>query len=247
MKSSNQTEEIVTNQFSNQVELYSQHDEKVDSPVLPFLKKTLPKFKTGQSIKIGEFGGGGGDLLRAINNLTKRTLTLHNIELVGAYKNHQADKSIKFVKQSLLDSDIADNTYDIVIVRNVIHHLINPWHFQTRMNQSHAIHELVRVTKPGGYILIDEQVNNSKIACMLYFYLSWIATKMKLNIPAFQITESTIVGYLQRQELQAIASTVVPRKFWEANTFFRWEPQLHWKLTGLMNDTGSAFIAMKKP
>jgi 2-polyprenyl-3-methyl-5-hydroxy-6-metoxy-1,4-benzoquinol methylase len=243
-----QATDIVVRQFEDQVDLYSQHETEVSSQVLPFLKKQLPKYsKAAKTVKICEFGGGGGDLLKAIKKMSKRKLVLHNAELVREYKKHQADKSIKFLHKSVLESDIPNNTYDVVIVRNVIHHLVNTSLSKTRENQRHAIAELIRITKPGGYILIDEQVNYSAIACSIFFHLSWLATKLKLSVKSFQITPNTIVGYLTRNELIAFCDQLIPKKEWSANSFIRWVPELHWRLTMLMNNTGSAFIAMKKP
>jgi 2-polyprenyl-3-methyl-5-hydroxy-6-metoxy-1,4-benzoquinol methylase len=243
-----QMTDTVIKQFEDQVDLYSQHEVRVESQTLPFLKKYFPIFKKRQpTLTICEFGGGGGDLLKAIEGLTKRRLSLINSELVQEYKKHQATKQIKFLQRSILDSQFADNSFDIVVVRNVIHHLVNTSLPKTRDNQRHAIRELVRVTKPGGLILIDEQVNYSALACTLFFGLSWLATKLKLNIPAFEVTENTVVGYLTRAELQKFCRQVLPGKYWLANSFKRWPPALHWRLTGLMQNTGSAFIAMRKP
>lgn len=240
--------DTVTKQFTDQVDMYSQHEVKVDSQILPFLKKELPRLKKNQpTISICEFGGGGGDLLNSVKNQTKRSLTLMNAELVEEYEKHQAIKQIKFAKKSILNSGYKDNSFDIVMVRNVIHHLVNTSLPKTRENQRHAIRELVRVTKPGGFILIDEQVNYSALSCTLFFGLSWLATKIGLNIPAFEITPNTVVGYLTRQELQNFCKKTLSKKNWLADSFVRWPPAWHWKLTGLMENTGSAFIAMQKP
>jgi len=240
--------EIVTRQFEDQVELYSHNNTDAQSEIVSFLKKKLKTFQKNTSpLKICEFGGGGGDLLATIERSTQRKLELYNSELVQEYKKHQAHKHIHFLNKSLLDSKMKDNTFDIVMVRNVIHHLVNTSLQETRKNQQHAICELVRITKPGGLILIDEQVNNSSLACTLFFRLSWVATKLKIRFDAFQVTPNTIVGYLMRNELIAYCDSCIPQKKWLENSFFRWAPQLHWKLTMLMNDTGAAFIAMKKP
>lgn len=243
-----QMTDTVIKQFSEQVDMYSQHENEVDSQVIPFLRRKFPNFKKGQpTLSICEFGGGGGDLLNSVDKISKRKLRLVNAELVKAYEDHQAIKKIEFTEKSILDSGFPDNSFDIVMVRNVIHHLVNTSLPKTRQNQRHAIKELIRVTKPGGYILIDEQVNYSAIACTLFFGMSWLATKLKINIPAFEITENTVVGYLTRRELQQFCRNLIPMKYWKQDTFRRWPPAFHWKLTGLMNNTGSAFIAMEKP
>jgi SAM-dependent methyltransferase len=250
MKRSKPTQmtDTVVRQFTDQVELYSHHEIPVASLIVSFLKKYLARFHPKTKVlKLGEFGGGGGDLLATIEQLSSRRLHMTNAELVKAYQKHQANKRIVFLERSVLDSKFADNTFDIVMVRNVIHHLVHTSLAKTRENQRHAIRELVRITKPGGLILIDEQINYSPISCTLFFYLSWLATKLKLNIPAFEITENTVVGYLTRRELANFCKHIVPPAYWVAYQFHHWPPSRLWRLTGLMEMTGSAFIAMRKP
>lgn len=247
-RKSDQAAEIVISQFENQLDLYSEHTSVDISQVVPFLKTYFTKHKSAKTIKICEFGGGGGNLLKAIKQSLKHSkLELHNVELVGMYKKAQVSKDIHFTQGSVLNPEFDDATFDVVIVRNVLHHLIAPALRVTRDNQQQALDELSRITKKGGLVLIEEQVNNNPLACSIFFYASWLATKLKLNIKSFQITPSTIVGYMTQSELRKICRKVIPTKFWLENTFTHWPPELHWRLTMLMNQTGSAFIAMKKP
>lgn len=241
-----QTADVVIRQFESQVDLYSKHDEKVNSPIVPFFAKNVSKIKHNP-IRICEFGGGGGDLLRAVKEVTKRKLNLTNAELVSAYADHQADKSIRFEEKSILDSGYSDNRFDVVMVRNVIHHLVGTTLSQTRQNQRLAINELMRATRPGGFVLIDEQVNCSALACTVFYFLSKIASAFGISIEAYQVTPNTVVGYLTRRELQSFVAQVLPQSKWCADTFSRWTPAWQWKLTMLMNETGTAFLALQKP
>jgi SAM-dependent methyltransferase len=238
----------VIRQFEEQIDVYSHRESEVNSQVIPFLKKELPGFKKDQAqLTLCEFGGAGGDLLDSVDKISTRELILTNAELVKEYAKHQASKKINFLERSILDSGFPDNSFDIVIVRSVLHHLVSRSLSQTRDNQRHAIRELVRVTKPGGLILIDEQINYSPIACIIFFYGSLLATKLKINIPAYQITENTVVGYLTRKRLQMFCKQVVSADNWKQDAYRRWPVGLRWKVTGLMNNTGEAFIAMQKP
>lgn len=246
-RTTDQAADIVISQFEHQLDLYSEHSSVEISKVVPFLSKYLKKNPPKKTFKICEFGGGGGNLLQAIQKKSKAKLELHNVELVEMYGKVQVMKSIHFSQGSVLDPQFNDETFDVVIVRNVLHHLVSPSLTITRKNQQQAIRQLDRVTKPGGLILVEEQVNNNSLACSTFFHLSWLATKLKLNIKAFQITPSTIVGYMSRKQLKQICANVVPANYWLEDEYQHWPPELHWKMTGLMNDTGSAFIAMQKP
>ena len=95
--------------------------------------------------------------------------------------------------------------------------------------------------------MIDEQINYSAFACIVFFYGSLLATKLRINIPAYQITEHTVVGYLTRKRLHLFCEQVLPADTWKQDAYRRWPVGLRWKLTGLMHNTGEAFIAMQKP
>jgi SAM-dependent methyltransferase len=129
---------------------------------------------------------------------------LHNAELVESYRERQVNKRIVFVNASILNSGFEDGRFDIIALRHVIHHLVGNDLAQTRRNQEAAIRELFRILRPGGLLLIEEQVNNSELACRLVFFLSNLASKLKLRVPFFEVTPNTIVGFLTRRRLEAV-------------------------------------------
>lgn len=72
----------------------------------------------------------------------------------------------------------------------------------TRDNQMDAIQELIRVTKLGGLIIIEEQVNYSWTATIIFYYASKLAMKLNIRIDKMQITPNTVVGDLTLKKLQ---------------------------------------------
>lgn len=241
-----QKSEIVIKQFEDQIEDYTENALVEFSAVVPFLRKWTKKIKSPKNYSICEFGGGGGNLLQAIAQEIKIPAKLTNVELVGKYKKFQVDKQITFIKGSVLDSGFETNSYDVVIVRNVIHHLVADDLATTRANQMDAIRELIRVTKPGGLIIIEEQINNNLFSCLLFYYASRLATKLNIRIDRLQITPNTIVGYLTRQKLQWMCERHMDRAQWIEDSFEQWHLPWYWQITGLMQNTGEAFIVMQK-
>ncbi|MEA3335659.1 MAG: class I SAM-dependent methyltransferase [Chloroflexota bacterium] len=250
-----QEEKLVTKQFEDQLELYTSEStpEKSVVPFLvtPFFFRWLEReheaLQKQYPLTICEFGGGGGYQLKMIGDVAGQRATLYNAELVGRYAGHQASETVRFVQGSILASGFADSAFDVVIARNVLHHLIGASLAQTRHNQQHALEELFRVTRPGGLILIQEQVNQSPMACNALYHLSQTASNMDLRIESFEVTPNTIVAYMTRAQLQAFCRQVIPESHWLADQYQRRDVALRWKLTLLMSNNGDALIAMKKP
>lgn len=241
-----QRSDLVVKQFEDQINDYTEDSLVEYSAVTPFLASWVKKNKP-KSLDICEFGGGGGNLLEDISKHIKIPLKLTNAELVAKYKLAQANKMIRFVHASVLDSKFQSDTYDVTIVRNVLHHLVAYSHRQTRDNQMDGIRELIRVTKRGGLIVIEEQTNNNLFSCLAFFYLSQLASTLKIRIDRFQITPNTIVGYMKRSKLQWMCERHMPRKNWIKDSYEKWSLPWYWRVTGLMEDTGESFIVMRKP
>jgi len=244
MTKHNQKTNLVNQQFSHQIKEYTIDSTAKLSPIIPELLDWLKKQpQTPEPLKICEFGGGGGTLLNEIQKQTNHTLKLTNAELVKSFQPHQASNQINFVQTSILDSNFPNNHFDVILLRNVLHHLIGDNLKQTRTNQQKAIKELARIVKPNGIILLEEQTNQSKFSCTAIYFLSKLACKLKLNIKKFQVTPHTLVGYLTHQQLEKIVQTnlkIIDKKY------SRWNMELKWKLILLLHNTGTSIFILKK-
>lgn len=250
-----QQQDKVIRQFEDQIDLYTDlagpESSVVPFLVTPYLFNWLKEHEAFLAertpLKICEFGGGGGIVLQMIAEELGGQPLLVNAELVGQYGQRQISDSIRFVQTTILQAGLASDTFDVVIARNVLHHLIGANLRQTRQNQGHVFAELLRVAKPGGLILIQEQVNQRPWACTLLYHLSRLASRLKLRIESFEVTPNTVIAYMTRSQLEALAEASLPRAHWQASQYTRRSMPLRWRLTVLMSNNGDTLLALRKP
>jgi hypothetical protein len=105
---------------------------------------------------------------------------------------------------------------------------------------------MARVTRRGGWVLLEEHVNPSEFACDLLYRLSTLATKIKLSIPAFEVTPYTIVAFLTPQRLLHIAKVATSGKLEQHGAEVRPVPMpIQWRVTGLRRGSGNLFAAFR--
>jgi len=76
-----------------------------------------------------------------------------------AIETYASKENISFFHADVTNLvDINDNTYDVVIVQFVLHHLAAIKYYDTVENVRKAVHECMRVLKPKGKLLIIESV-----------------------------------------------------------------------------------------
>ena len=251
MGQTDQQEHLVTRQFEEQLELYTYGPATRVSQALPFLVEWVRSHEDALQgrgpLKVCEFGGGGGVLLEEIHKALGERVSLYNAELVEQYRSLQILPTIHFVRTSILDSGFDRGCFDVAIARHVLHHLVGKSLRQTRLNQRRAVLELFRVVRPGGLVLIEELVAQPPLACKTIYYLSRTSSQLGIRCDHFQITPYTVIALLTRKQLIALCEKFVPSTQWIANAYAHRKLPLRWKVTLLMNNTGNAFIAMRRP
>lgn len=250
-----QQQHKVIKQFEDQIDLYTDLA-KPESSTVPFLVtpflldwlKNNPAFLAQRvPLKICEFGGGGGIILDLLQKQLNHPVFLVNAELVHGYGERQIAPNILFVQTSILEAGLADNIFDVVMARNVLHHLIGDSLQQSRRNQQFVFEELLRVTKPGGLIVIQEQVNQRGWAANLIYYMSRFASLLKLDIESFEITPNTVIAYMTHEQLGEYMAAKIPHKQWLVNAYTRRPMPLRWRLTVLMSNNGDVLMVAQKP
>lgn len=194
--------------FREQLEYYSRRDQSArQSPIISlFLEWTRKKSAKGRSapggkkLKIAEFGGAAGQLLAQINRSYPQS-SLTNIEIIDQYRTRQVSPKITFIHGSILNNNLTTKSFDALIIRDVLHHLVGKNYQETLSNQKRALKELWRLLKPGGAIFIEELVDESIFAARLVYILSKLNSHLGFNWPALEINAKSIVAFLTPPKL----------------------------------------------
>lgn len=197
--------------FREQLGRYSRKDQAVNSPIIPLFQNWIKKNNIKKTSEICEFGGGSGQLLNEIRKSYPDT-NLTNVEIVSDYKNFLAFSKIKFVLGSVLDSDLASELFDVIIIRDILHHLIGKNYKETMENQKYALSELKRLVKPGGVIFLEELTNESEIATRIIYYLCRLNTKIGVHIPSLFVSPNVIVAFLTSNKLLNMCNEIFGEK-----------------------------------
>jgi len=231
--------------FREQLDYYARDDQSAAvSPIIPLFLAWFGK-NPSKKLKIAEFGGAAGQLLAQIGRTFPKS-ELTNIELIAGFRNRQILKKINFVQGSILDSKFKDKSFDCLIIRDVLHHLVGKNYQESRNNQKKALQELWRLLKPGGVIFIEELVNRSAIAGRLIYWLSRANSKIGLRFRTFQVSPHTILAFLTPRALLNLAGEVFGKKSLKKVNFIEFNKQWQYRLAHLGASSGKMIITVEK-
>lgn len=186
--------------FKEQIKHYSHEDQSTNSELIELILEWIKKKKIRGQLKICEYGGGAGQLLNEIRKSHPKA-DYTNAEIVNEYREYLVSKQIKFVNDSILGSKFAGSSFDVLIVRDVLHHLIGESYKGTLENQMNALKELKRLCKPKGAIFIEELTNESDLASRIIYYLTLVNSKIRIKLPGLFVTPNVIVAFLTSKNL----------------------------------------------
>jgi len=233
--------------FQEQLKHYSSTNTSAkNSPIISFFVKWTQKQKINRPLKIGEFGGASGALLIQIKKMVTSPVKLYNIELIKSYQKYQVSKKIKFSQGSILHSQFPKNSFDCLIIRDVLHHLIGKSLKETLQNQEVALGELKRLLRPNGVLFIEELVNCSDLAARMIYFLSKTNSQIGLRVQSLEISPSTIVCFLTPKRLQRIIQEIFGTESIVQKEFFVTEKRWQVKVAHLGVQSGKLILAIKK-
>lgn len=122
---------------------YGQKRERFDSLLFKYLSKLI---KLDKNKKLFDIGCGSGEWLEIYlkHGLQKDQIT--GVDIAPSNISELNKKGFNAVCSNVLNLELGDNVSDFTVCNGVIHHTSNPYK---------ALCELVRITKPGGYIYLN--------------------------------------------------------------------------------------------
>ena len=113
--------------------------------------------------------------------------------------------------------------------------------------QMEVLNEIFRITKKGGYIVFEEEVNNVRIFSRIIYFLSKIANKLNLRCKFFEAGK-VVVSFMTHKEIKEIMENLKDTYNFEIlkKKYVPWKMSLKWKLTLLMSNVGHVFYVIKK-
>ncbi len=193
--------QIVKKLFDEIIDRYSGEESTASgSPIRDLFSQWIKKYSIRKKLDVVEFGGAAGQLLKEIAVIYPN-VSLTNVEIIRAYKKYAVSKSIRFVRGSLLAPPFPDHSFDVLIIRDVLHHLVGKTHGETLVNQKRGLIELHRLVRGGGVIFIEEITVGSRVVSSLLYRLAKINSVLGIRLPFFHISPHAVILFFTPQRL----------------------------------------------
>lgn len=146
-----------------------------------------------------EVGGGSGAFLDLVLENTSIEEVI-NMELVYEAYRKQVNEDICLLGGDALHIPFKDSSFEWVVIKNLLHHLVGGTRRESKENAKRAVGELIRVTKDGGYIIILDQYNKHKLFSSVLFYLTIFFSLFSIEFKSFGWDKNVIVSFLTPDE-----------------------------------------------
>ena len=135
----------------------------------------------------------------------------------------------------------------MVTFRHVLHHLVSDSSSHTLSVQRHGLSQMLRMLRPGGHLVFQEQVHQVKLFSRAVYHLSRLASRYRLRMRFFEAGR-VVVSFMTVEEVDKALQSLSDRDALEVvdSCYRPRSVQLRWKLTLLMANVGDAFYVIRK-
>ena len=199
-------------------------------------------------LRVCDVGGATGVFLDSLARRASHPFEGTVFEVDARHRDHLVNSDLNFLNGSILDNDVPDASYDIVTFAHVLHHLVAASAAESHALQQHALGELLRMTRPGGYLIFEEQVNQVKPFARIVYELSRWANRLGLHSSFFE-AGTVVVRFMTPSEIEAslASQAAAGRARVDTRHFTPWDMLWRWKLTLLMSRVGAAGFVVERP
>lgn len=167
---------------------------------------------------------------------------LYNCELCPDIYRNQVSDDICLIGGSALALPFKEDTFDYVVIKNVLHHLVGRSRSESKENAVSCLNELFRVTKNEGFIMVLEQYNNHRVFASIVFYVTLFISVFRLSFKPLGLNRSVVVSFLTPREIRDMVQNSPPPVHIVLSDASRLKVSRRLKCTVLMSDIGRLLL-----
>jgi SAM-dependent methyltransferase len=213
------------------------------SPLVPALLSRIDR----PGLSICDVGGATGRFLDLLAHRAAHPFDGTVLDVLPDYRTHLVNPAFDFIVASIVDNALASDRFDIVTARHVLHHLVAGSVAATADLQRRGLAEMLRLARPGGHLVFQEQVHYVRPLSRAVYHLSRLASKHRLRVKTFEAGK-VVVSFMTPEEIRGALADIgrsVPLSV-EAYSDEPRQVALKWKLTVLMARVGDVVYAIRK-
>ena len=125
-----------------------------------------------------------------------------NLEITREYHKQQLDNRIMFICGSTIGLPFKDNSFDVVVLNAVLHHLVGRARKECMRNAEAAIEEVMRVLRTGGVLIVDENFVKFKLSAKILWWFTKVVSKIPVECPYFDIRKGILIHFYTPLEIE---------------------------------------------